>query len=194
MKGKGERRSLLAYLREVPDPRGRQGRRYRLECLLAILILAALNGEQSLRGMWVWAQHHAEMLIEELQMWEVGRIPALDTFWNLMRRLDVEAFLRAVNRWLAAWEGVESLSLDEKVLRGSKREGEQALQVITAFAQRLGRVLEQVEVPEGDQTKAALALLEGVPLEGKVVTMDAGLLERPVVKTIVEKGGPIWGQ
>ena len=124
MKEKGEKRSLLAYLREVPDPRGRQGRRYRLEYLLAILILAALNGEHSLRGMWVWAQHHAEMLIEELQMWDVGRIPALDTFWNLMRRLDVEALLRAVNRWLAAWEGVESLSLDEKVLRGSKREGE----------------------------------------------------------------------
>lgn len=194
MKEKGEKRSLLAYLREVPDPRGRQGRRYQLECLLAILILAALNGEHSLRGMWVWAQHHAEMLIEELQMWDVGRIPALDTFWNLMRRLDVEALLRAVNRWLAAWEGVESLSLDEKVLRGSKREGEKALQVITAFAQRLGRVLEQVEVPEGDQTKAALALLEGLPLEGKVVTMDAGLLERPVVKAIVEKGGPMWGQ
>ena len=66
--------------------------------------------------------------------------------------------------------------------------------MITAFAQRLGRVLEQVEVPEGDQTKAALALLEGLPLEGKVVTMDAGLLERPVVKAIVEKGGPMWGQ
>jgi len=58
-----------------------------LECLLAILMLAALNGEQSLPGMWVWAQHHAEMLIEKRQMWDVGRIPALYTFWNLMRRL-----------------------------------------------------------------------------------------------------------
>ena len=38
-----------------------------------------------------------------------------------------------------------------------------------------------------------VALLRALPLEGKVVTLDAGLMERPVVKAIGEKGGTILG-
>ncbi len=43
-------RTLLEMLAEIPDPRGRQGRRYPIQGLLAALILAALNGQASLRG------------------------------------------------------------------------------------------------------------------------------------------------
>ena len=186
-----ETRSLMYYLAQVPDPRGRQGRRYRLDRMLACLILAGLNGETSLRGMWVWAKEHSDLLIEGLGLWDVGRIPALDTFWRLVQRLEVEALLRAVNAWLAAWSGMELISVDEKALRGSKREGEAALMVLAALGQRIGLVLEQLEVVEGDKTAAALALLERMPLKGKIVTVDAGLLQRPVVKTIVGKRGPI---
>jgi len=186
-----EIRSLMYYLAQVPDPRGRQGRRYRLDRMLACLILAGLNGETSLRGMWVWAKEHSDLLIEGLGLWDVGRIPALDTFWRLVQRLEVEALLRAVNAWLAAWSGMELISVDEKALRGSKREGEAALMVLAALGQRIGLVLEQLEVVEGDKTAAALALLERMPLKGKIVTVDAGLLQRPVVKTIVGKRGPI---
>ena len=42
-------------------------------------------------------------------------------------------------------------------------------------------------------TEAALHLLKGIPIEGKVVTMDAGLNGKGIAKAIVEKGGPIWG-
>lgn len=43
--------SLLGRLRALPDPRRRQGRRYPLASVLGLLILAALHGETSLRGM-----------------------------------------------------------------------------------------------------------------------------------------------
>lgn len=66
--------------------------------------------------------------------------------------------------------------------------------VWTALGQRIGIVLEQLEVEEGDQTAGALALLQRVPLEGKLVTLDAGFLQRPVRQAIVEKGGPLWGR
>lgn len=38
---------------------------------------------------------------------------------------------------------------------------------------------------------AALQLLERLPVAGRVVTFDAGLVERPVVKRVVEKGRPM---
>jgi len=45
--------NLLGRLQTLPDPRRRQGRRYPLASLLSLLILAALHGETSLRGMWL---------------------------------------------------------------------------------------------------------------------------------------------
>jgi len=193
MREERKAQSLMDCLEKVKDPRGRRGRRYRLSALLAILILAALNGQTSLRGMWIWAREHSQILLQSPALWDVIRIPALDTFWRLLRSLDVESLLKAVNEWLVAWSGVERISLDEKVLRGSKREGEAALMVLSALGQRVGMVLEQVEVKGGDKTEAALALLERVPLEGKMVTIDAGLMQRPVIEAVVEKGGPTWG-
>jgi hypothetical protein len=45
---------LLRKLREISDPRRREGKLYPLHSLLGMLILAALNGESSLRGMVMW--------------------------------------------------------------------------------------------------------------------------------------------
>lgn len=168
-----EQRSLLDYLRMVPDPRGRQGRRYPLAGLLAILILAALHGQSSLRGMWLWAQAHQPLLLGALGFGTRGRLPALTTLWNLLQRLDVGALIRAVNAWAQGWGEVTVLSLDAKWLRGSKRGELAAVQVLVVAAQQLGVVLQQRGV-EGDVLEAALALLEEIPLEGKVVSVDAG--------------------
>ena len=60
-------RSLLDVLGSVPDPRGRQGRSYPTRSLLAVLIMAAMNGESSLSGMWPWARAHAELLTARLR-------------------------------------------------------------------------------------------------------------------------------
>lgn len=122
----------MDYLRGIPDPRSRQGRRYPLPGILAMLILASLQGEKYLRGMWVWAQAHQEKLLEPLDFLAVGRLPALATIWNLLAQLDVEAL---------------------------EQEGLQALQVVTAAAQQMKIVLRQSGV-EGDELDAAIALLE----------------------------------
>ena len=41
--------------------------------------------------------------------------------------------------------------------------------------------------------RATVQLLGALPLEGKLITMDAGLLHRSVVKTIVAGGGNYLG-
>ncbi len=83
----------------MPDPRRRQGRRYPLASLLGLLILASLQGETSLRGMWLWAQHYGNDL-----WWPLGfgspHVPALTTLWNLLGVLDADAVDRLVNQWL----------------------------------------------------------------------------------------------
>ena len=50
--------SLLGRLPALPDPRRRQGRRDPLASRLGRLILAALHGASSRRGIWRWARQH----------------------------------------------------------------------------------------------------------------------------------------
>lgn len=58
MEGRIPEESLLDRLKQAADPRRRQGKVYPLWSLLGMLILAALNGESSLRGMWLWSCDH----------------------------------------------------------------------------------------------------------------------------------------
>ena len=54
-------------------------------------------------------------------------------------------------------------------------------------------MLGQRGVPDGDLVAATVELLRTMPLKGKLVTADAGLLYRPVVDTILAGGGDYLG-
>ncbi len=85
----------------------------------------------------------------------------------------------ALERGLRSWLPEEVRVVDGKRLRGSKRVGGGALAVLMLVGERLGQVLAQRQVEGGDELAAALALLEEMPLEGKVVSADAGILKAP---------------
>lgn len=114
--------------------------------------------------------------------------PALTTVWYVLQRVDAERLGRALSAW-AGREG-EALSADGKHLRGSRRKGERALQVLALAGQKGGEVLSQRSVEKGDERAAAIALLSEVLQEGQVVSLDAGLMKRPVVKVVVKKAEP----
>jgi len=182
-------KTVLQALKEIPDPRKRQGRQYPLYGLLAVLVLAAMQGERSLRGMWQWASgREAELLsYPSLGFRAVKRVPGMATFWYALSKLSAGELERALQGLLGA-EG--ELALDGKRLRGSRRDGETALQVITVAGTHLRQVWEQRAVEGGNELGAAIALLEDFPLEGKVISADAGLLQAPFVQKVVEKRGP----
>ncbi len=182
--------SVMARLQQVRDPRRRQGRRYRLAGLLGMLVLAAVHGEGSLRGMWLWCQAHWERLAPAFDLWEHPRPPAYATLWHLLAQLDAEELGQALS---GQGEAEGTLGLDGKTLRGSRREGKSALQVLTGVGQGYRQILAQRGVEGGEVMAAALALLAEMPVKGKVVTMDAGVMLRTVVKAIGEKGGGYLG-
>jgi hypothetical protein len=183
----------MERLSHVHDPRRRQGKRYRLPGLIGMLLLAALHGESSLRGMWLWGRGHWARIAEPLDLWGTKGPPAYGTLWDLVAALDSEELSQALYVARQA-EADNAYTVDGKVLRGSKRATEPALQVVTAAGHGYRRILAQETMVDGDSVEAAIALLQEMPLEGKLVSLDAGLLQREVVKTIDEKGGPTSGR
>ncbi|MGC8826284.1 MAG: hypothetical protein ACP5TV_04670, partial [Anaerolineae bacterium] len=149
-----------------------------------MLLAGALEGEGSLRGMWLRGKKYWEKLVQRVGWLGVPKPPCLTTVWYALRRVDEQKLGEA----LAGWLGEEVWSVDGKTLRGSKRAGEGALQVLVLAAQRNGKVLAQRRVEGGDEVEAVLALLSEVPVEGKVVSMDAGLMRRPEVRRLRERG------
>jgi len=140
--------------------------------------------------MWLWGQGAWDEIAEPLDLWGTPGPPAYGTVWGLLAGIDADELGRA----LCGEERVSEetgCSIDGKVLRGSKRGVTAALEVVTAAGHSCRAILGQQSVTGGDQVAATVALLQGMALAGKVVSMDAGLLDRVTVKTIEEKGGPI---
>lgn len=182
--------SVLEVLRQIKDPRGRRGRIYPLYGVLSVLLLAAMQGETSLRGMWLWGKLRAQQLRRHKALGLEWGYPALSTVWYMLSRLDAAALSGVLRPWLAE---EEEYILDGKALRGSKRAAEQALHVVTVAGRQLGYVAAQRKAENGDELAAALAVLEGLPLEGKIVSADAGILKTAFAQKVIAKKGAISG-
>ncbi len=189
--------SLLDHLSRIPDARSRQGRTLPLASLLGLLLLGALNGETSLRGMWMWGCNHWRRIKLPLGFIGNRKPPAYGEVWTVVSGLETGLLEAAYRAWVASWSDKtpQALSVDGKTLRGSSRtrSSEPARQVVAAVGQGLQEVLGQCEAVGGNQLEAALCLLRSIPLEGKLVIADAGLLSRPFVQTVVAGEGDYLG-
>jgi hypothetical protein len=99
--------------------------------------------------------------------------------------------LEIFNRWLKDVNSAQ-ISIDEKVLRGSKRDYEVPLMVVAAFSHRLGIVLEQVVAEDQDKIKAALHILERMPIKGKILTIGLTQLagREPYIWRVIGQNTP----
>jgi hypothetical protein len=186
--------SLLAYLAEVADPRGRAGRRHPLVAMLARACCAVLCGCRGIAAIAQWGRDRPIELMHRLGY--TRRPPAYGTFQALLARLDAEAFEAAVAGWVAHLlgdgtpGGLRAVAIDGKSARGSRTADAPAVHLLAALDQRTGCVLAQARVPAAtDEHKAALALLKGMVLEGRAITGDAAFCQRDLCRQVVGGGG-----
>lgn len=187
--------SVLRQMQKIPDPRRREGQIYPHWSIFGMLIFGAINGEGSLRGMWMRGVKDWALISRPLGFVGNARPPSYGTVWYLVSRVDTAAMDKAAGKWGMQKAEDEAISIDGKFLRGSKRTepAKPALEVITAVAQKIKIILGQQTVGAGGETTAVLAVLQGIPLDGKIVTADAGLLDRAFVDSVLEGGGDYLG-
>jgi hypothetical protein len=123
--------------------------------------------------------------------------PCCTTLHNLFVALDVAAFEEAVARWAGAaaeGHGWTTVSLDGKSLRGSTGVQLPAVHLLAARAHEAGIVLRQLRVDaKTNEHKAALELLDLIPVQGKLVTGDAMFCQRDLSRKIrAKKGDYLW--
>jgi len=153
-----------------------------------------LHGRDSLRGAWVWARQHWSVLWRPLGG-HGPHFPSYNTVRNLLASLHADDVDRRLRPWLEQFlhHPLGGISADGKVLRGSKRDDALALQVVSLVAHECATILAQREAVGGDEVAALLVLLTEVPLAGRTVTMDAGLLHAQATETITQQQGDYVG-
>jgi hypothetical protein len=193
----GEGPSLLTVLAEVPDPRGRRGKRHPLAATLALAVAATLCGYRSYGAMAEWGRNYGPALVEALGFTR-PTTPCAAALFLLFRRLDRERLEAALGRWAEAMLSHlppragerEALAIDGKTVRGAKQQGALNVHLLSVLSHRLGLTLAQHAVPDHtNEITAIRTVLEGLILEGRVVTVDALLCQREIAQTIVAKGG-----
>jgi predicted transposase YbfD/YdcC len=187
--------SLLEVLRKAPDPRGKNTR-LRIGPVLTIVAMALMAGRRDIAEINRFAQTLSQAQRRHLCLprkagtkafWQV---PTYSVFYQVLTRLDSEAFAALLDGWFRQQAGLlpQALALDGKMIR--ERIGILTLAQHEDGAPQAVAVYDQKEnTPRCEQT-AALALLRSQSaLDGKTITADALHCQKQTAATIVEKGG-----
>lgn len=187
--------SLLEYLKQIPDPRGRQGRRHVLEAMLAAIVCGVLSGARGYSAIAQWLH------LQSVETWHAlgftRKPPTRNAFRDLLMALSPVLFEQAVRRWVETClpamktEGpLRAVAIDGKTLCGTLQPHQNAIHLLSLFDHDTGYVLSQQQVDvKTNEAKAALELLKTVPLQGRVVTGDAMFCQREICQQIRSDGG-----
>lgn len=187
--------SLLDYLAQIPDPRGRQGRRFSLSAMLATVVCGLLTGARGFEAIEAWI--HAQ---PREVWWRLGyyRKPACaNAFRNLLGSICPQALEAAVRQWvltvlgeLPPAEPLQAVAMDGKSLCGTLSTHGRTVHLLALLDQQTGCVLSQQAVEDKtNEIPAARELLPTIDLHGRVVTADAMHCQRETARQIIDSGG-----
>ena len=187
--------SLLDVFRKAPDPRD-ANTRYRIGPVLTLIAMALLAGRREIAEIARFAttltqpQRRRLGLPRKKGTRAFHEVPGYGVFYQVLTRMDPEAFATLLNSWLQSRSGTlpQALALDGKMIRDHiglltlAQHEDGAPQAVAIYDQKEG-------TPRCEQTAAA-GLLEKLPaLDGKIITADPLHCQRGHARTIVEKGG-----
>jgi len=187
--------SLLEVFRHAPDPR-EANTRYRTGPVLTLIAMALLAGRREIAEITRFATtlKHPQRRRLGLPLKKGTRafyqVPAYGVFYQVLTRMDPEAFATRLNDWLLNRAGTlpQALALDGKMIRDHI--GLLTLAQHEDGAPHAVAVYDQKEGTERCELSAATARLEKLPaLDGKIITADPLHCQRKTARAIVEKGG-----
>jgi hypothetical protein len=191
----GQMDSLLDVFRHAPDPRSKHTH-YRIGPVLTLIALALLAGRREIAEIARFAttltppQRRRLNLPRKRGTKRFYQVPGYSVFYQVLTRMDPEAFATRLNDWLQQHHGQlpAALALDGKMIRDHI--GLLTLAQHEDGAPHAVAVYDQKENTARCEQTAAAALLEKLPaLDGQLVTADPLHCQRGHARKIVEQGG-----
>jgi hypothetical protein len=184
-------RPLLERFAEMKDPRDPRGRQYPLPALLGLSLVAILAGHTTLAAIAQFGRLRGHRLGHALGF-RNGHMPCANTLSYLFRDLDADHLDRIIGDWLSerCGAGWTHIAIDGKRLCGSRDGDVPGVHLLAAYAPQAAVVIAQMHVHANtNEHKAALRLLDVLPLEGVVVTGDAMFTHADFCEKVLKKQG-----
>lgn len=188
-------KSLWDVFRQAPDPRA-SNTHYRIGPVLTLVAMAVLAGRRDISEIARFAKTLTQKQRARLGL-PIKRgtrafreVPGYGVFYEVLTRMDPEAFASRLNEWLQSRAGTlpQALALDGKMIRDHiglltlAEHEDGAPQAVAVYDQKEG-------TPRCEQTAAAALLEKLSALDHKIITADPLHCQRAHGRTIVEKGG-----
>lgn len=182
---------LTTFFADIVDFRRPQGRRYELDKILLLSVIAILCNAKSYRDISRFIKTKFESLKQELSLgWK--RPPAYTTIRNIIQGIDKEeleaafrAFTQSMTRYgLDANKTLVHIAVDGKVLRHSfdNFEDKNAMQKLSFFDAGQSLILGHIAVEDkSNEIPAFQTLLSILEIPGAVFTADALHLQKKLL-------------
>ena len=174
-------KSLIDYLKQIPDHRARSGLRHPLWLVLLLIIMGMLSGYWGYRQLGRFVERHRRELIKRLQI-PKARVPSYSVIRRVMLNLDYEELQLVFNQWSQQYSLIPSsewISFDGKSLRNTVSNYDNAQQnfinCVSAFSHQRKLVLgvKMMENKLESEISVVRDLIELLDLTGVVFTFDA---------------------
>lgn len=188
-------RSLMETLQEVPDPRA-SNTQFRIGSVLAIVTMAILSGHREIAaiqrfGQRLKPQQRAKLSLPLKRGTRVRKVPGYKVYYDVLCRLDLDAFARILGQWLQQQNGdlPASLAMDGKMVRDtigvlSMADHETGVPMaMTRISRKAG------EGKRCEMKSAATVIKNCKHLDGKLITADALHCQKETAQDIGERGG-----
>ena len=189
------RETLIAAFETVEDPRCAWKVEHRLLDILVIAVCAVPGEAESFEDIALYGRCKREWLEGFLAL--PNGIPSHDTFRRVLMLVDPDAFERRFLGWVRAVfrpgeDGPRQVAIDGKTVRRSfdLRKGRSPLHLVSAYATEGGIVLAQrATETKGGELAVLPELLDGLDLEGCLISLDALACQPAIAERIVAGGG-----
>ena len=124
---------LKKVLERIPDPRGRQGRDYRLWSILGLILVSMLCGRRGMKAAFLLGRSLTRVQKRQLGFMR-GHTPCHATLTETLRILDAQAVADILGAVVLADNSDDRhIAIDGKTLRASKDGDGRAEHVLSAF-------------------------------------------------------------
>ena len=171
-----ESNKLLELLSKVPDHRKGQGKRHKLEHILYLSILAGLMGATDYKQIAIWIDIHVQKeQIKKLLGVEFILTPKRSAVSDILAKVDSEAVELLFREWIRTYVDTtgKHLSVDGKVMNGSRYKDKRSIEVVGAVLSEIGVIIAHQKIAEKSNEIPALQAMIGELGDEFIFTFDA---------------------
>jgi predicted transposase YbfD/YdcC len=184
-----QKNGIIAYLKNIKEPRKTKSIQHKLIDILAIAICAVISGAEGWDDIAQYGRQKIQWLKTFLEL--PHGIPSHDTFARVFGLIDPEEFRKSFLSWVNEITELvhgEVIAVDGKTARRSHSDGKHPLHVVSAWATQNCLVLGQLATEEkSNEITAIPKLLDMLLVKGHVVTIDAMGCQKDIAAKIKAK-------